>query len=311
MKLVEIVVGINRFVVMQKVEEIVKGFKTDFERYDFSTKHPDFNFSNVIEAVLTISLFDKPRLVFLNIEEEKDMKFIDEASLIEILEHPGDVKVVIAMKKRIPQTQKLGKVIKKYANQHIIVQKDAFNTERYLSRALFDMKLQMTPEAKTVFLEKIDEDYARMDSELEKLSLLNKEITASDVKAMITQDISRDVFALSNALVAKNHQKAFRIYHSLLVQKNDPLNLGPMVASSLRGVYQVQTLYHLGYTQTQIASKLSMSDRQVWMIMNNQMGKVKQVLALLNTLSTIDQKAKLGEIDRFVAFEMFMLEMMQ
>lgn len=308
--LVEIVVGKNRFLVLQKVAEIIGGIKGNFERYDFSTKSPNFDFYNVLEAIQTISLFNQDRLVFLHIEEDKDMKLIDVNELITVIENPGDEKVIIAMEKRIPQSHKLGKIIKKHAKLHELKVKDGFNKQRYLNKTLFDKQMKMTPQAQSEFLERIGEDYARMDSELEKLSLLDKEIELRDIEHMITQDINDHIFTISNALLNKDRNEAFRIYHSLLVQKNDPLNLGPLIATSLRSIYQVETLYYKGYTQQQIADRLQMSDKQVWVILNRQMGKVQNILEHLNHLSEIDQKSKLGEVDRFIAFEMFMLNIM-
>ena len=308
--LVEIVVGKNRFLVLQKVAEIIGGINDNFERYDFSTKNPNFDFFNVLEAIQTVSLFNQDRLIFLHIEEDKDMKLIDVNELIAVIENPGDVKVIIAMEKRIPQSQKLGKFIKKHAKMHELKVKDGFNKQRYLSKALFDKQMKMTPHAQSEFLERIGEDYARMDSELEKLSLLDKEIELHDIENMITQDINDHIFTISNALLNKDRNEAFRIYHSLLAQKNDPLNLGPLIASSLRSIYQVETLYYKGYTQQQIGERLQMSDKQVWVILNRQMGKVQNILEHLNHLSEIDQKSKLGEVDRFIAFELFMLNIM-
>ena len=169
----------------------------------------------------------------------------------------------------------------------------------------------MTPNAQKVFLDRIGEDYSRMENELEKLALLETLIDEDLVEKMITQDISRDIFALGNALLDKNASEAFRIYHSLLTQRNDPLNLAPLVAASLRTIYQVETLVRRGYSQDMIIDTLKISKGQYWVVSNRQVGKVNNVLSILNTLSDLDQNSKLGNIDRFVAFELFMIEMCQ
>lgn len=310
-RLIDVVVGKNRFIVLEKVNSIIKQKGMNFERYDFSTKDPDFHFLHVVEAISTISLFDNPRVVFLYVEDEKEMKRIDTDSLSEIIQNLTGVDLVIALTKRIPQTQKLGKIFKKHANMHIILEKDGFNKENYLRRLLKEKNISMSKEAGNLFVERIGEDYARMESELEKLGLLDKRIEKDDVDTMITQDIDRLVFDLSNALLDKNKEAAFRIYHSLLQQKNDPLGLAPIVSSSLRSIYQIETLVNLGYSNSQIEDMLKMSENQVRFLRSRRLGKVSNILYYLNKLSEMDQKTKLGEVDRFVAFELLMLEIMQ
>ncbi|HZJ86793.1 MAG TPA: DNA polymerase III subunit delta, partial [Erysipelothrix sp.] len=188
---------------------------------------------------------------------------------------------------------------------------NAFDAPKSLQEGLNRYQVNMTRGAQKLFLERIGEDYSRLQNELEKLSLLDTQIDEHLINQMITRDISRDIFALGNALLNKEHNTAFQIYHSLLEQRNDPLNLAPLVASSLRTIYQVETLNRLGYSQSAIMDSLKISKGQYWVVMNRQVGKVKNILPLLNDLSNLDQKAKLGEIDRFVAFEMFMLDMMK
>ena len=121
-----------------------------------------------------------------------------------------------------------------------------------------------------------------MESELEKLGLLDKRIEKDDVDTMITQDIDRLVFDLSNALLDKNKEAAFRIYHSLLHQKNDPLGLAPIVSSSLRSIYQIETLVNLGYSNSQIEDMLKMSENQVRFLRSRRLGKVSNILYYLN-----------------------------
>lgn len=306
--MVEVIYGKDLFLV-NEVKENLMG-KLDYEVYEFETSNPDFHFDHFLEAVQTVSLFGNPRFVFLNVTDDKK---IDKLALIELLKSDLDVKVVLAFEKRIPLKDKLGKAIKDYAEVHLITttKEKAFNKSQYLDNLLKSKQIKMTPVAKNMFLQRIGEDLSRMNSELDKLALLDREIDLDDVEEGIAQDLQRDVFALANALLDKKHDEAFRIYHSLLTQKNDPLNLGPLVASSLRTIYQVETLRDLGYGESETMDLLGISKGQYWVVVNRQIGKVFNIGRYLSKLSEIDQKAKLGLIDRFVAFELFMLEIMQ
>lgn len=312
--MIQTIYGQDRFLVLEKRKaliEQIKQNKKDVEEFYFYGSDHDFNFGLVVEAVQTVSLFGTPRIVFFYIETEKDLNLLDVDALYEIVSNPLDVDLILAFPKKLTQFKKLHSALKRNAKEHVITKSKGFNASSSLQEGLNRFQINMTPGAQKLFLERIGEDYSRLQTELQKLSLLEKEIDENMINQMITRDISRDIFALGNALLDKQRDKAFEIYHSLLQQKNDPLNLAPLVASTLRSIYQVETLYRMGYSEKAIIESLSISKGQYWVIMNRQLGKVKNILPFLNELSNLDQKAKLGEIDRFVAFELFMLEVMR
>ncbi len=312
--MIHVIYGKDRFLILEKRNEIMEPIKRahhEIEQFDFYASDTNFSFAKVEEAVQTVSLFDAPRVVFFFVEEEKLISTIDVESLESLVKNPIDVDLILAFPKKLTQHKKLHAALKKHAKEHVITKASGYNAPTSLQEGLKRYQIEMTVPAQRLFLERIGEDYGRLQSELEKLSLLETKIDESIIDKMITRDISRDIFSLGTALLDKERDKAFEIYHSLLNQKNDPLSLAPLVASSLRSIYQVETLYQRGYSESAIIESLSMSKGQYWVIRNRQMGKVKDILPMLNALATLDQKAKLGEVDRFVAFELFMIEVMQ
>ncbi len=312
--MIQIIYGQDRFLVLEKRKALIdaiKKEKQDVETFYFYASDHEFNFGQVIEAIETVSLFGAPRVVFFYVEQEKDLHLVDIERLEKIVSSRLDVDLILAFPKKLTKFKKLHSALKKHAKEHVITKSSGYNTSGALQSGLKHYNIKMTSSAKQLFIERIGEDYGRLKTELEKLSLLETEITDSMIDQMVTRDISRDIFALGNALLDKQRDKAFEIYHSLLEQKNDPLNLAPLVASTLRSIYQVETLNRKGYSEKAILESLSISKGQYWVIMNRQVGKVRNILQYLNDLANLDQKAKLGEIDRFVAFELVMLDIMK
>lgn len=309
-----VIYGKERFLVLDKYKEILEAYRkenAEVETFEFYSSDSDFDFGYVLEAYNTVSLFQTPKSVFFYLEDEKDFNKLDQNALIEMLSNNANDLLVIAFPKKQTKEKKLHAALKKHATEHSLTISKSYNANERFSHYLHKYQVNMTPNAQKVFLDRIGEDYSRMENELEKLALLETLIDEDLVEKMITQDISRDIFALGNALLDKNASEAFRIYHSLLTQRNDPLNLAPLVAASLRTIYQVETLVRRGYSQDMIIDTLKISKGQYWVVSNRQVGKVNNVLSILNTLSDLDQNSKLGNIDRFVAFELFMIEMCQ
>lgn len=312
--MIHILYSKDRYLVLDKTKELVNKIikeKSKVERLDFFATDNDFSFGHVVEAVNTVSLFQTPRVVFFYVEHEKDINKIDVDSLIELVVNPGTVDLILAFPKKLTQFKKLHAALRKHADEHVFTKSSDVNYSSKLNAGLKRYNVSMNEGAKRIFLDKMGEDQSRFDTELEKLALLEVYIDEDVVNRMVTQGLETDIFSLGNALLDKNRDKAFEIYHSLLNQKNDPLNLAPLVASTLRTIYQVETLASRGYSSDGIQNMLKISKGQAWFVRNKQMGKVKNILPILNELGKLDQQAKLGEIDRFVAFELFMLNVMK
>ena len=308
--MIHVIYGDNRFLGLEKVEEIMGGFE-DFERSDFLSSHADFDFGRVFEAASTVSMFHEFRLILVHIETEKDINKVDVSLLESILKLPK-VVVILWLPKKLEKKHVLSKVLGKGVQEHLLVkEKEAQGSLiKRLDALISDRKLGISSEAKRLLISNLGDDYMRLETEVDKLSLLGKRIEVPDVDALISLDITKDVFALGNALIARDAQLAFKIYHDLLMQKQEPLSLLPLIASSLRSIYQVETLKGLGFSDEAVCSQLRMSSGQLWYIKKNQVGRVSNVIELLNTLASIDQGVKLGEMDAYIAFEVFMIALM-
>jgi DNA polymerase III subunit delta len=308
--MIHVIYGDNRFLGLEKVEEIMGGFE-DFERSDFMSSHADFDFGRVFEAASTVSMFHEFRLILVHIETEKDINKVDVSLLESILKLPK-VVVILWLPKKLEKKHVLSKVLGKGVQEHLLVkEKEAQGSLiKRLDALISDRKLGISSEAKRLLISNLGDDYMRLETEVDKLSLLGKRIEVADVEALISLDITKDVFALGNALIARDAQLAFKIYHDLLMQKQEPLSLLPLIASSLRSIYQVETLKGLGFSDEAVCSQLRMSSGQLWYIKKNQVGRVSNVIELLNTLASIDQGVKLGEMDAYIAFEVFMIALM-
>lgn len=308
--MIHVIYGDNRFLGLEKVAEIVSKYR-DYERSDFLSTQASFDFTRVLEAASTVSMFHEVRLVFVHIESEKDVSKVD-ALMLEAIIQMSNVVFILWLPKKLEKKHAISKVLSKVASEHVLVkEKEAQGSVvKRLDALIQDRKLEISSDAKRLLVTNLGDDYMRLEMEVDKLSLLNKRVEVDDVDALISLDITKDIFALGNALIAKDAKLAFRIYHDLLVQKQEPLSLLPLIASSLRSIYQVETLRSLRFSDDAIASQLRMSSGQLWYINKNQVGRLPNVIEALNTLSLIDQGVKLGEVDAYIAFELFMIELM-
>lgn len=311
--MVDVIFGTDRFQVQKEIDRIQDKAKKDFgnfERLSFASSDPDFNLQDVYESVMTMSLFGERKFIVFLIESEKDAGKLDENILLELIQlDQFDINLVIWMAKKPLAKTKLKKLIDKHARVSDLKKVDLQGVSNVVNQQLREMGLRMDPNALSLFLKRINGDLLRANTELEKLSVLDGVISLEHIDTLVNESFDDAQFALSNALMDKNLKEAFAVYHRLLESKMDPLALLGMIASSLRGVYQVMILTSEGYNHQTIADLSGMSIGQVKYVVRSQRRNPQDVLRLLNNLADIDQKAKLGLIDRHLSFELFMLKL--
>ncbi len=311
--MVDVIFGTDRFQVQETIKNIqkeVRGQHGNFETLVFSTSSQNFDLNNVVEALMTVSLFGDRKFVVLLIENEKDLAKLDEAVLLDLVSYDNfDTNLVIWFCKKPLAKTKIKKAIDINARVHELKALDDAEFLRRLTQYAQSKGVSMERDAMLEFSKRLNKDLLRSQKEFEKFEVLGRSITRRDVVSLVNESFDDAQFALSNALMDRNVKQAFAVYHRLIEQKIDPLALLGMIGSSLRGVYQVMALVGEGYHLSKIVEVSTMSSGQVRYIMSTQKRNPKEVLALLNDLGRLDQDAKLGKIDRFLAFEMFMISL--
>ena len=311
--MVHVVYSTDRFLAQKEIDKLEKKVSQEYGAYEklhFSANDADFSLDDVYESVMTLSLFNERKFVVLLIESDKEMKLIDEAKLIEMIQITlFEVNLVLWFGKKPLAKTAIKKVIDKHAAVIDIKKMDDASFSKLIQNRINEVGVQFQPDAMRSFITRINGDLLRAEVELQKLSVLDGTITLGMVESLVSESFDDAQFALSNALMDRNLKNAFDVYHRLLTAKLDPLALLGMVASSLRGVYQVMILSGEGYQAQSIADLSGMSIGQVKYVMRSQKRNPQAVLSLLNDLAEIDQKAKLGLIDRHLSFELFMLSL--
>jgi len=176
-------------------------------------------------------------------------------------------------------------------------------------RQMFDKKeISITTDALNEFINRCGDDMYLINNEIEKLGCYSKEIDVKDIKLMVSKKLEDNVFEMIDAIFAKKTDKAFSIYYDLKTNNNEPLTLISLVASQVRFLYQVMILKDKGYSESNIANELSCHPYRAKVALEKVYKLNRMDLTdILEELSSLDIKIKSGEIDRFVGFELFLL----
>jgi len=119
----------------------------------------------------------------------------------------------------------------------------------------------IAPAAAELLLERVGADLARLDDEIEKLSLHagpGAAIDAKQVDALVATTRARAVEELTDRLARRDLAGAIRALRGLMAGGEAPLRILAFVASNLRRALHVSELAASGATEGEIASRLGM-----------------------------------------------------
>ena len=176
-------------------------------------------------------------------------------------------------------------------------------------RQIFEKhEVEITTEALNEFISRCGDDMFLISNEIEKISCYSKKIDIKDINLLVAKKLEDNVFEMIDAIFSKKMDKVFKIYYDFKLNNNEPLSLISVIASQVRFLYQVMVLKDKGYSENNIANELSCHPYRAKLALEKVYRLTKMDLTdILEDLSDLDIKIKSGEIDRFVGFELFLL----
>ncbi len=222
------------------------------------------------------------------------------------------VYLFVVFTKAPKMTTSLMKRLKKKGKIHRLDQANKKSFDAYLQEEIKKRAIKLDRQSFQYLKEAMNHDYLRVQHELDKLLLLDDaRLDLTSIQKLVQMPLEDDVFALSNAVSAGKRSESFRIYHDLKIQGVGALQLTGLLASNLRRLLKIAVLYEEGYREKTIASLLSLSERQVFFLVKNQVRASHHFIELLNGLAEIDQKVKSGLFDEDLAFSTWLIEISQ
>ena len=157
-------------------------------------------------------------------------------------------------------------------------------------------------------LKRVDDSLEKVANEVEKLCLYSKHITYDIVDTLVSKPLDENVFDLTSAILQKDRQKMFMIYHDLMILNEEPIKLIVLIANQMRLIYQVKLLVRKGYNDKEIGKILSINHyRLKYLRQEGQDYDLNELLECIDQLSKLDVEIKTGKIDKKVGLELFMI----
>ena len=226
----------------------------EMNRQVFSGKGIDVRAVN--EACMTMPFFAEKRVVIV-----ENSGFFSEAAdeVLEIVKNVPDSTLLIFCESKVDKRTKLYKYIKKefYAADFSRLKNE--DLMRWVLTVLKRNEKQITRSVMDLFLSRTGDDMMLIEQELDKLiayCLDRDEITADDVRAVCSNQIQDNIFAMIDAIAAKDSKKALRLYQDLLYLKEPPIKILVLITRQFHNLMREKDLLSDGKRDSEIASRV-------------------------------------------------------
>ena len=276
----------------------------------------DFNIEQIIEDANTISMFAEKKVIIVNNPSFLFNQSLSDEQLAAFEQYLHDSSVFTTLifyvetneQNSIDQRKKIFKMLVKECHTiHI----GSLNTDDFRKVVINDLnknKIDIDQDAIEELIARLPIDIANWKTELTKLQLYGNSLNKDDIRFLIARSLDDNVFIMVNAVMRHNLKLAIEAWRDLAVMKHDPIELIAILASQFRFMYQCGILAHK-YDNKQIADILNAKVARVNITMNNSRNvSTTQIMALLAKLADLDQKIKMGIIDKQLGFELFLIE---
>lgn len=307
--------GTNYFLIKREIEKIK--LENNIESIDINNYNLENTIlDNILDDALTLSLFSQKKMIIVDnsyiftpsvrkkgLDHNMDLlnKYIENPN-------PDTILIFVINEEKIDDRKKIVKLIK--INGNVIEFNEIKNIDTFIKNELNDYKM----DAVTInsFVNRVGDNLAIIASEIEKLKLYkndDKIITKEDVFNVCSEQIDVDMNELTNSIVSKNISKSLKIYNELINQGEEPLQIIIRLANQFRIIYQSKELTKKGYSNKDIADILGIHPYRVKKALEiSYKFPSKELLSILKKLSRIDEGIKMGNMDKNIALEQFILE---
>lgn len=306
--------GSENFLIKKEIENIIEKNKIDtlnMSIYDFN----ETPLKNILEDVLTISLFEERKLVivenayFLTGSPAKEKQDNIE-DLINYLDHinPDCILILTSNNEKLDERKKIVKKL------HQVSTIKDFNNRKsgidYAKELLKGYEINQTD--LYLLIDRVGNDLGILEQEINKIKLYkgnNNHILKEDIINLTAKNIEIDIFDLIDKIVNKDKEKAIEIYREMLKRNEEPIKILIILANQFRIMYQAKELYNKGYSGNDIASILGIHPYRIKLALEKVYKyKSETLLHYLSLLADLDYDIKLGNKEAALALELFILE---
>ena len=309
--------GTAEIFIQNRISRIISSYdkqQVSIIKYDMEQT----SYSRVLEDACTLPFLEDLKIIILRnptFLTTKGEIANDAKNFIKYLKKPVETSIIIINATNITPnpSNEVYKALKNYAMIIDYSDSEEIEIKGWITRTAAARGIEIKDSAINLFLEYINSDQVRMVNELDKImnyvgdgGIINEEV----VKLLVTRDLSKEIFNLIKAIIAKDLIKTNKIYQTLALQTKDIQGVIAMISNSFKDLLTTAKLLKAGYSQHDISRFYNVSSSRAYYIVKDAKNfKVEDLEKYIIKMADLDYKIKSGKIDKNIGIELILLQL--
>ena len=278
-------------------------------KYDMN----EASIEDLLNEASYISLIDEPKFLIAKnamFFANTKLKEEDNNYLLNYLNNPNlNTTIIFTISSKIDERKKITKLMKEKYEVIEIPKLNEYEMKKKVSEILKKDGYQIDYDASNYLVTNSLNNYDIIYNEIEKIKLCYpkaQKLTLENIQKIASSLIEDNVFKLINAIVSKNSKQSFKIFNDLKLLKEEPIAFISLLAKEYRNMYLIKT--NKTYTESELLQILNIQKWQYDKYAKNAYSYTPLELKnKLKELYELDLKIKKGKIDKYLGFELFLL----
>jgi DNA polymerase-3 subunit delta len=269
---------------------------------------PFFGDNKLIIAMNPVFLKAKPD----SLDFEHDL-----AVLEAYLDNPADYStlVFIAPYEKIDERKKICKQLKKKSSVVPCKSVKEYETGGWLNEMSSRHNINIDQEARELMETELSTNLHLLENEIGKLAAFageNGTITKETAESLLSRTPESSSLRLVDAVIDRDLHKAISIYKDLEKMREEPIALVALLAFQFRMLLQVKLLKQKGVTQFDMQKQLRAHPYVIKIALKRERQfTVENLKRIMDTLANTDAQMKQGAMEKGLAFEFLLYDLIQ
>lgn len=219
----------------------------------------DVKTGDVIDLAETMPFLAQRRVIVL---ENSGLFAHGGEELAHYLEAPSETTYFVFAESAVDKRSKLYKAATARGRAIEFKAQDEMTLKRWIMGFLKRENKNITERDLNLFLDKTGSDMENIRGELEKLlcyCLERDVITAQDIEAVCTKQVTSQIFDMINAVAERRQKAAMELYYDLLTLKEPPMRILFLITRQFNLLLQVKELKNKGLDANAIGEKVGLA----------------------------------------------------
>lgn len=209
----------------------------------------------IMDMADTLPFFAEKRLIVV---ENSGLFKKDAGKLPDYLDTMPDTTCLVFVEETADKRNRLFKKVQARGYVAECLRQTEAELMRWVARGLAQSGKKVTAATVKEFLGRTGEDMETIRQELEKLIGYTGDrdvVTAADVEAVTTTQISGKIFEMIDAISMKNRKKTMSLYYDLMVLRESSMRIISLIARQFRAILKIREMREKGISKREIMEK--------------------------------------------------------